>query len=370
MSKHNSMRYFLFPHSVVAESEARHLGFLLPNLHIFEILSPLLVPSWGRDHFIAHQGLPNEALKERVRHYLRNYREFIEVHQDGDSLSLLGQERSAAADEPSRILLQSELRGRPQQAVDMQEWLRLESATFLELAYELDERELELENHFRRMEDLEKSVREILGVIDGEEIDEMIETISPPLVTDRSRLTELLNKRSATWYRLFADHLLLADVIPVALDRNVISELTDPVQTDWERDGREFPLTQLPLAAIPNLREVPNDDFVALRAQLLQSGALSCYWQALEAALELTRDQHRYEDINQQIKPLREQIFDFCLQRNIHPRGEVSLIVSHIHGVSLFDLWKRLDKTGFEHLAPMASSPAAAVTYLHLEWSP
>jgi hypothetical protein len=370
MNHQDSIRYFLFPHSVIAEHEARHLALLLPNLHLLEFVNPLQLPAWGQDHFSRDAALPDQALNERVRRYLRDYLDFAEVHRDSDTLSLLGQELHDKGNDPSRFFLQGELRGRTPQGPDMRAWLRLEAAAFLELARELDERELELENHYRRMEELEKGFREILGVIDGEEMEEVIETVNPPLVSDHSRFTYLLARRSLSWYRVFADNLQQPDVIPVALSREVIVELTDPIQTEWEHSGRELPLVQRSVAEIPNLRDLTNADFVALWQQLRESGTLRSHWEALHTAVAQYHEQRLWDDAHQQVKIVRDQIFDFCLQRNIHPKGQVALVMNHLQDISHCELWKRLDKTGFEHLASGTSAPPAGVTLLHLEYSP
>ena len=50
MNQQNSMRYFLFPHSIMAEHEARLLALLFPNLYLLEILNPLHLPDWSRNH--------------------------------------------------------------------------------------------------------------------------------------------------------------------------------------------------------------------------------------------------------------------------------------------------------------------------------
>jgi hypothetical protein len=369
MNQQNSIRYFLFPHSVMAEHEARLLALLLPNLYLLEILNPLHLPDWSHRHFATYPALQDRDLSERVRHSLREYLDFAEVHRDSDALSLLGQEKLHESEDPSRFLLQSELRGRSPQRPDMPVWLRLEAAAFLELARELDERELELESHYRKMEELEKGFREILGVIDGEEMEEFIETVNPPLISDHSRFTYHLARRSLSWYRLFAENLLQPDFIPVALTRDVAGELADPVQTARERVGQAFHMEQRPLATLPNLADLSPGDFAALWRKLLESGTLRSYWQALDSAVLHARQERLWEDTRRQLNLVREQVFEFCLEQNIHPKGQGALVMSHIQGVSHHDLWKHLDKTGFEHLSAASASPPLGVTLFHLDWS-
>jgi hypothetical protein len=368
MNRQDSTHYFLFPHSVMAEHEAHHLALLVPNLHLLEIVSPLRVPVWAQEHFAPQAALSDPEFVQRVKHYLRDYREFAETHQDTDTMALLQAQRLAEDSEASRFQLQNQLRGRPSKSPDMGEWLRLEAASFLELARELDERELELEGHYRRMEELEEDFREILGVIDGEEIDEVVETVNLPLVPDRNRLAHLLVKRAASWYRLFGDRLQQPGMVMVTLTRDVTLELLDPVQTEWERIGRPFSWVQRPVVTLPSIRELARDDFSTLWTQLVDSGAMQPYWLALGEALVHPETEQLWDAVRQHGQLIRTRMFEFCLQCNVHPKEQVVLVMNHIHDISHYDLWKGLDKTGFEHLAENAPAVPQTTSIFHLEW--
>jgi hypothetical protein len=368
MQQQHSTRYFLFPQSVMAEHEARHLALLLPTLRLLEIASPLRMPSWGRGHFIPEAILSEPEFVQRVKHYLRDYREFADTHQDTDTMALLQAQRQGADSEASRFLLQSQLRGRPPKGPDMAEWLRLEAASFLELARELDERELELEGHYRRMEELEEDFREILGAVDGEEIEEVAEAVNLPLAPDRNRLAHLLVKRAASWYRLFGNQLQQPGTVAATLTREVTLELLDPIQTEWERIGRGFSWVQRPVVALPSIRELATGDFSALWTQLVDSGAIQPYWRALAEALDQPETEKLWDAVNHHVQSIRSRIFEFCLQCNVHPREQVVLVMNLIHDISHYDLWKSLDRTGFEHLAEQTPTVSQTTTIFHLEW--
>jgi hypothetical protein len=368
MNHQDATRYFLFPHSVMADLEARHLALLVPNLHLLQIINPLQMPAWAQEHFIPHIALADTALIDRVNHYLHDLRNFADTHRGSDTLVLLESEQLGRDRESSRFLLQDELRNRPAKGHDMPDWLRLEAASFLELAREMDERELELENHYRRMEDLEKGFREILGVIDGEEMEEVAETGSTHLVPDQNRLHHMLVKRSVSWYRLFGDSLVASGMAMVALTREVAAELLDPIQTDWERDGRQFNCLQRPVASLPSLRDLASSDFQVLWHQTLESGVIEPYWQALADALRQPLEENLWDKVQQQMRLVRTQIFEICMQYNFHPKEQVVLVMNHLVGVNHHDLWKRLDRTGFEHLVAMEPAAPDSVTFFHLEW--
>lgn len=368
MNPQGSTRYVLFPHSVMAEHEARHLALLLPNLQLLEIVSPLQVPGWGRGHFVPQAVLSDLEFIQRVKHYLRDYREFADTHQDTDTMVLLQTHRQGQDIETSRILLQTQLRGRPAKGPDMAEWLRLEAASFLELARELDERELELEGHYRRMEELEEDFREILGVVDGEEIEEVAEAVDLPLAPDRNRLTHHLVKRAASWYRLFGDQLQQPGMVMLTLTRDITMELLDPIQTEWERIGRPFSWVQRPVVTLPSIRELAPGDFSTLWHQLLDSGVMRPYWLALAEAIDDPETQTKWDVVSQHVQLIRSRIFEFCLQSNIHPREQAVLVMNLVHDISHHDLWKGLDKTGFEHLAEKTPTAPRTSTIFHLEW--
>jgi hypothetical protein len=368
MHPQDSTRYFLFPHSVMAEHEARHLALLLPTLRLLEIVSPLQVPAWGREQFISEAILSEPEFVQRVKHYLRDYREFADTHQDTDTMALLQAQRHGEDSEASRFLLQNQLRGRPAKGPDMAEWLRLEAASFLELARELDERELELEGHYRRMEELEEDFREILGVIDGEEIEEVVETVNIPLAPDRNRLAHLLVKRAVSWYRLFGDQLQQPGMVMVTLTRDVTLELLDPIQTEWERIGRPFSWVQRPVVTLPSIRELTRGDFATLWTQLVDSGAMKPYWLALAEALDHPETETHWDAVGEHVHLIRSRIFEFCLQCNVHPREQLVLVMNLAHDISHYDLWKGLDKTGFEHLVEKIPAVPQTTTIFHLEW--
>jgi hypothetical protein len=81
MNQQQPIRYFLFPHAVMAEPEARLLALFLPNLHLLEILNPVQLPDWSRSHFVSYPALQDQDLSERVRRYLHesDYAEVIET---------------------------------------------------------------------------------------------------------------------------------------------------------------------------------------------------------------------------------------------------------------------------------------------------
>jgi hypothetical protein len=368
MEDASAPRYFLFPHAALSEPETRHLGLLLPQLYLLQVIRPVAVAAGDEGQFVAYPVVHEDAFRERVQLYLRGYHDFASIHRDSGSLAGLGEQFGANDLEASRFLLQGELRGKSPLSPDMSSWLRLEAAVFLELARDYDEKELELETQYQRMQELEEGFRQILGVIDGEEMEEVIETVNPSLTPDQSRLSFMLKKRMACWYRLLAVQELQPFPSPLALSREVVAELLDLMETEAERAGRDFSMVQRPVAMLPGLHHLPAEQFRTLRQELQRHGHLRPYWQALGEVWQNPRAQDVQVALQSAVQNLRDQIFQFCLQQNVHPKKQVVLVLTRVEGVTHQDLWMALDRTGYEHLANEASPLLQTAALLHMEW--
>jgi hypothetical protein len=367
MDNAGAPRYLMCPHTVLAEREARHLALLIPQLGLLQVIQPVIAAAVEEHHLTAVPVVRDAAFLERVQLLLRGYKDFASIHENSGSLAVLREDFGADHAEASRFRLQSELRGKPSQSPDMNAWLRLEAAVFLELAREFDIKELELESQYERMQELEEGFRQILGVIDGEEAEEVVETANPPLVSDRSRLSFMLTKRLVCWYRLLATLPRQSLLIPVALTRDVPAELVDPIQSQWEREGRKWSMAQRPLVTLPNLRQLTAEQEHALHQELQRQKTLPHYWDALKDVVLSPDEEQGQERLETAVRNLREGIFQFCLQQNLHPRGQVTLTLTWIEAVTGLDLWRGLDKTGFEHLADESGPAPEAARLLCLE---
>jgi hypothetical protein len=361
-------RYLLCPHTVLAERETRHLALLVPQLGLLQVIQPATPSAGDQNHLTAVPVVLDAAFLERVQFLLRGYKDFAGIHGGSGSLAAMREVFGADNVEATRFLLQGKLRGKPAPSLDMNAWLRLEAAVFLELAREFDTKELELESQYERMQELEDGFRQILGVIDGEETEDVIETVNPPLVSDRSRLSFMLVKRLVCWYRLLATQPRQPLIIPVALTREVLAELVDPIQTEREREGRTWSLVQRPLATLPNLGQLSAEQGHALHHALERQGSLPEYWKALGEVVLSPDEENGQERLETAVRNLREGIFQFCLEQNVHPRGQVTLALTWIEAVTCLDLWRGLDKTGFEHLADESGPAPEAAKLLCLEW--
>jgi len=157
-------------------------------------------------------------------------------------------------------------------------------------------------------------------------------------------------------------------MVPVALTWDVLTELADPIQTEWEREGRTWSLVQRPLAILPNLSRLSAEQGHALREELQRQGSLRQYWKALGEVVLSPGEENGQDRLESAVRNLREGTFQFCLQQNVHPQGQVTLLLTWIEGVTCLDLWKALDKTGYEHLADESGPAPQAAKLLCLEW--
>ncbi len=122
--------------------------------------------------------------------------------------------------------------------MDDSEKALLEAAIFLEMARDLEEKEIELEAGFNQISSLEGAFREVLGISDEEELADAIETLSPPLRSEKAYLSFMLPKRIESWLRLFSNNLPEACPTLVTTSEQVLEELFEPVRVACERTGK------------------------------------------------------------------------------------------------------------------------------------
>ena len=201
MIENNPLQYFLFPHLTLSEAEFRKFFVFLPRLDLFEISGKAHIPEWAREKFCGRPTIRQEALASRVASCIREYRAFSDVH--GGSGGTLGYLSQILNEMETPRYIRQELRGKST-TLDEAEKELLQAAVFLEMARELDEKELELESSYERLSAVESQFRGILGISEEDE-EEAVETgFGTPLTPDRAGLLFMLSNRIGSWFRLFS----------------------------------------------------------------------------------------------------------------------------------------------------------------------
>jgi hypothetical protein len=368
MTSPSALRCILFPHTVMSQTEYRYLSLLVPQVSLLQSLGPPNIPDWGQEHFLAHPGVEDEELRKRVQLYLKGYHDFADRHRGGDMLAALRHEFSADNGETSRFLLQSELRGKPPQAPNPMEWLLLEAAVFLELARDLDLKEIDLETGFQQLEELQEAFRQILGSTEDEEFEAVIDASDSALVPDQNRLSFLLSKRQVSWYRLAAAGRFAPPFVTISISKDVVEELIDPIQSEWESTDGEFSLVRIPLTTLPSIHQLQPQQFVELLGGLKNAGILLRYWDALAEVVNGPHEKARREQLDHEVQVLRDHVDSFLIEKTARTKQQMTLVLTHLEGIGHNEYWKGLDKAGYEQFQTGQSELSLQPVLLHLEW--
>ena len=223
------MNYFLFPHMTLSVNDFRNLGIFLPRLSVLEITRQASFPQWAKGKFSGWPVLRGEELSTVLNSCIEGYRAFAQVHGGpGGVLGFLSQFPDEI-DEP-RYKVQEEIRGKcPGPSWSLLEKKTIQAALFLEIARELDEKELEIECSYARLNAIEDEFRDILGIgVDRPEA-AGAGTLTPPLAPDTNGLLYMLPKRIETWFQMLS--LQPFEGMPVFVSRfpEVVEEMLEMV---------------------------------------------------------------------------------------------------------------------------------------------
>lgn len=338
----------LFPHTILSERDFRHLSLLLPGFSLLQVVRPPSVPEWARVSPLPV--IEDESRIEQIQLYLSGYRDFAQIHGEGSLLGGLNR-YWPEADLESRFGIQHDLKGKPPLELDLKGRLVLEAAVFLEMARDLDEKEMEMESGLFEAAGLEEKFREILGISDEREIEEPMETLTPPLAPDRTYLSFMLAKRIAFWFRLFCLKPSHARSVLMAIIPEAVDVLLDPLRIEGYRTGCPLHPLQVELGCIPALEALSHEAFQTLVGELDASGARESWWKTLGDLLKDPQNQSLLKDAEAGIKSLAKSVEDFLKKAGWEGTGIVGLNLVCSDRWSGCDLWKNADRNGYEALS-------------------
>ncbi len=349
-----SIRFLLFPYTVLSEKQFRHASLLLPRLNLLHILRPSSVPEWGAAQFKNEPAISDGELLGKIDAYLKGFREMAAIQGAGGVLAAMAAEWKRPEVHESRFRIQSHLRGSAPQLPDPEELLLLEAAVFLELAADLDVREMDLEADLSGIGKLEDSFREILGYVDEEELKEFHELAAPPLPVDQGYLSYMLARRMGAWYRLYTAGTASSEPsAPVTMNAEVVEELADSIRSDWAHEGQDIRISRRTLASIPALSDLSAEAFLELRRELFEPGSpLDSFHREVERAVaRMETSPESGGEMENAARALRDFLEDYC-DRAGAPRQPGSrrahLTLVGFDNSTHADFWKRLDSLGFE----------------------
>ncbi len=250
----DELNYFLFPHMTISDNYLRDLSIFLPRLTLLEIVRQSSIPqwaqgkSWAQGKFAGRPALsPDDPLFTRIGSCIRGYHDFAQVH--GGQGGILGSLSRAFddLDEP-RYQIQEELRGKCPSDLDLGQKETMQAALFLEIARELDEKELEIVSSYIHLSEIEQEFRDIVGIDESESSEA---DLTPALAPDKNGLVYMLPKRIASWFRMFSLRPVEGPSVFVACLPQVIEETLEMIRAGCGRDGKKFSTATYSLGFIP-----------------------------------------------------------------------------------------------------------------------
>jgi hypothetical protein len=334
MTAVNEFNYFLFPHMTLSAHYFRNLWIFLPRLNELEIIHQASIPEWAKERFSGWPALHSEELSTRIGSCIEGYRTFAQVHGgQGGILGFLN--RALDETEEPRYRIQQELRGSSPPNMDPAQKEIVRAALFLEIARELDEKELEIGSSYAHLNAIEQEFRDILGIED-EGSDRAETNLIPPLAPDTNGLLYMLPRRIESWFRILSSQPLESMPIFVGCFPEVIEEALDMIRTGCERDGKEFSAATRLLGSIPRLDSLGSKQFRTLIEAPGIPDLLSSCHHGLEDFIRSTAARGENPAQLQDKGRLLQSTFErLCRKCEVPEGNKVSLNVTWVENVSL-----------------------------------
>ncbi len=361
------LRYFLFPHSSLSESEFRSLSILLPNLSLLQVVRAPSIPLWAEGQFSAAQVFHEQERMQQIDACLRSFQEVGSFYGNECLLASVSQKLSLRESGESRFKIQGDLRGKETKTPDPEEALLLEAGTFLEMALDLDEKERDLETGFSQAEALEDEFRRIIGMSEGDDMEDSIESVTPPLSIGKGNLAFMLSKRMTCWLRLFSRYALAEKPVLTTIVRDSAEELFDHLQAQYDRAGKSFGITRRSLASIPCADRLSKEAFASMVRGMSDAGLLESYWKSLEEVLRNPHDSELEQELAERAQAIEKQMQGLESAKHRSGAKRTTLSLTYVEERSISDLWHPIDKEGHKLLGDGQSLQGAPSIFLHLE---
>ena len=328
----NELNYFLFPHMTLSEHDFRNLWVFLPRLSVLEIAKQASIPEWAQERFSGWPVLRGGELLAQIGSCVEGYKAFAQVHGGpGGMLGFLS--RSLAETDEPRYRIQEKLRGSCPSDMDPAQKEILQAALFLEIARELDEKELEIASSYADLNAIEQEFHDILGIED-EESDRAETNLTPALAPDTNGLLYMLPRRIQSWFRMLS--LQPPESMPVFVGcfPEVIEEAVEMIRTGCERDGKQFSAPTYLLGSIPRLDGLGSKQFRTLIEAPGMPDLVSSCRHGLEDFIKSTAGGENPDELQDKGRLLQSAFEGFCRKCDA-PEGErVSLNVTLVGNAS------------------------------------
>jgi hypothetical protein len=320
----------------LSANDFRNLWVLLPRLSVLEIARQASIPEWAHEKFSGWPVLREEEMSARIISCIEGYRTFAQVHGGpGGILGFLSRALDEI-DEP-RYRIQEELRGGPARDMDPAQKEIIQAALFLEIARELDEKELEIESSYAHLNAIEQEFRDILGIED-EESERAQANLTPALGPDTNGLLYMLQRRIESWFRMLSLQPLESMPVFVACFSEVIEEVLEMIRTGCERDGKEFSAATHLLGSIPRLDGLGGKQFGTLIEAPVMSELLSSCHHDLEDFLRSAARGENAAELQGKSRLLQSAFERFCRKCEVPEGDTINLGLTVVENVFLADV--------------------------------
>ncbi|HIJ76017.1 MAG TPA: hypothetical protein HPP81_04800 [Deltaproteobacteria bacterium] len=333
MTAANELNYFLFPHTTLSENHFRNLCVFLPRLSVLEIARQASIPEWAQENFSGWPVLRGGELSTQIGSCVEGYRAFAQVHGGpGGMLGFLSRALDET-DEP-RYRIQEKLRGSCPPDLDPAQKEIVQAAIFLEIARELDEKELEIASSYAHLNAIEQEFRDILGIED-EESDRAETNLTPALAPDTNGLLYMLPRRIQSWFRMLSLQPLESMPIFVSCFPEVVEEAIEMIRTGCERDRKQFSAATHLLGSIPRLDGLGSKQFRTLIEAPGMPDLLSSCRHCLEDFITSAATGENPDEVQGKGRLLQSAFERFCRKCEAPEVDQVSLNVTLVENASL-----------------------------------
>ena len=213
----------------------------------------------------------------------------------------------------------------------------LQAALFLEIARELDEKELEIQSGYARLNSIEREFRDILG-IENDESGRAETNLTPALAPDTNGLLYMLPKRIESWFRLFAIKPVENMPVFVACFPEVIEETLEIIRTWCERDEKEFSAANYLLGSIAGLDGLGAKQFRSLIEAPGMSELLSSYQHDLEKVITSAAGGGKAAELEEKSLLVQSSFDKFCRNAQMPEENTINLRLTVVQNVLLTEV--------------------------------
>ncbi|MEJ5301350.1 MAG: hypothetical protein WHS38_10215 [Thermodesulforhabdaceae bacterium] len=366
---------FLFPFSHLPDSYYRFLELTLPSMQVLGFIRPPYCPPWDKGMISVHSLSLDQHKMDLLHNIYKGYQEFARIHGEKHILETISLAKVEEELAETRTRLRSALKGYETGSSDPGWNFIVESIIFLELARDLDEKDIEVDNDLFKVKDLEDQFRASLGLESDEDFEDVEEAvrIAAEELPRRSYFGYLTRMRTVQWLRMYFANLSfyvrrchidegritkLGKQLPILLciSRDVAEELIDPVRTKEERGGFTWFPEIITLVDVPNIFEGIRDKRYAEISSSVGSHIVEL-WTALQDYIDQPQEHKSLIiDVASRINSIFNQVVAYD-KPSIPSRFKLSVIFHPTFDI--LKAWQILDDSGYRFLMETQGLPQA-----------